>query len=95
VIRRGIFTAIPPAGDYFLSTTGLTWNVDRTSAGGGVLRILAGERNKKSALATLLGLAAGDGPTHGKPLVLARTGSSNDIDSRSDGATLTGCAIED
>jgi hypothetical protein len=60
VIRRGIFTAVPPAGDYLLSTTGLTWNVDRAGADGGVLRVLAGEPNKKSALATLLGLAAGE-----------------------------------
>ena len=60
MIRRGIFTATPPAGDYLLSTTGLTWNVDRTSADGGVLRIHAGERDKKRALAALLGLAAGD-----------------------------------
>ena len=61
MIRRDTFTAAPPAGDYFLSTTGLTWNVDRTSADGIVLRVVAGERSKKSALARLLELAEGAG----------------------------------
>ena len=60
MIRRGIFTASPPAGDYILSTTGLTWNVDRTSATGGVLRVLAGEPNRKRALAALVGMADAD-----------------------------------
>jgi hypothetical protein len=60
VIRRRVFTATPPAGDYVLSTSGLTWNVDRTSATGGVLRILAGEPNRNSALEALLGLADAD-----------------------------------
>jgi hypothetical protein len=61
LIRRDTFTAVPPAGDYFLSTTGLTWNVDRTSADGIVLRVVAGERTRKSALARLLELAEGAG----------------------------------
>lgn len=60
MIRRGIFTATPPAGDYILSTTGLTWSVDRPSADGLVMRVVAGERDRKSALARLLALAEGD-----------------------------------
>ena len=59
-IRRRIFTAMPPAGDYILTTTGLTWNVDRKSADSAVLRIVAGEGSKKSAWTTILGLAAAD-----------------------------------
>jgi hypothetical protein len=60
VIRRGIFTTSPPAGDYVLSTSGLTWNVDRTSAAGGRSRVLAGEANKNIARAALLRLADAD-----------------------------------
>jgi hypothetical protein len=60
VIRRNIFTAAPPDGDYILSTSGATWNIDRTKADRAVLRLVSGERNRKSALAALLGLAATD-----------------------------------
>jgi hypothetical protein len=60
VIRRGTFTAAPPAGDYVLSTTGATWNVDRTKGDSAVLRFVTGERTRTSALAALLGLAAAD-----------------------------------
>jgi hypothetical protein len=60
VIRRGVFTTAPPVGDYVLSTSGLTWNVDRTSAAGALSRILAGEANKKTARAALLRLADAD-----------------------------------
>jgi len=60
VIRRGIFTAVPPAGDYVLSTNGATWNVDRAKGSSTVLRLVAGERNRKSALTALLGLAGAD-----------------------------------
>jgi hypothetical protein len=60
VIRRDIFTANPPRGDYILSPTGLTWGVRRTNGNGSVMNISAGERNRKIALATLLSLAEGD-----------------------------------
>ena len=60
MIRRQIFTASPPRGDYILGSTGVSWNVDRTNGDGTVMRISAGERNKKSALAALLSLAEGD-----------------------------------
>jgi hypothetical protein len=60
VFRRGIFTTTPPAGDYVLSGSGATWNVDRAKGDSVVLRFVAGERNKQSALATLLRLAAAD-----------------------------------
>ena len=60
MIRRRIFSADPPPGDYILTTTGLTWNLDCRSAGDGVLRLVAGERNKQSALAKLLELAERD-----------------------------------
>jgi hypothetical protein len=59
-MRRDIFTANPPRGDYFLSPTGLTWGVRRANGNGSVMSISAGERNKKIALATLLSLAEGD-----------------------------------
>ncbi len=60
MIRRDIFTAHPPRGDYFLSPTGLTWGVRRTSDAGSVMSISEGERNRKVAVAALLSLAAGD-----------------------------------
>jgi len=59
LIRRDIFAAHPPRGDYFLSPTGLTWGVRRTNDHGSVMSISAGEGNKKTALATLLSLAEG------------------------------------
>ncbi len=59
-MSRAIYTADPPQGDYFLSPTGLTWHVRRTNGHGSVLSVSAGERNRKSALATLLSLAEGD-----------------------------------
>jgi hypothetical protein len=60
LIRQQIFTASPPCGDYILGSTGVSWNVDRTNGNGSVMRISAGERNKKTALAALLSLAEGD-----------------------------------
>jgi hypothetical protein len=59
-MRRDIFTANPPRGDYFLSPTGLTWGVRRTNGNGSAMSISNGERDKKRALATLLSLAEGD-----------------------------------
>lgn len=58
--RPRIFSNDPPPGDYILTTSGLTWNLDRRTATGGMMRIHAGERNRQSALATLLGLAEQD-----------------------------------
>ena len=60
MIGRDIFSVDPPSGDYILSTTGLTWNVRRTNGDGSVMCVSDGERNKKSAVATLLSLAEGD-----------------------------------
>lgn len=60
MIRRDIFTARPPRGDYFLSPTGLTWDVRRTTGAGSVMSVSTGARDRKSALAALLSLAEGD-----------------------------------
>jgi hypothetical protein len=60
-MRRGIFAEALPAGDDALSTSGLTWNVDRTNASGSVLRVIAGERNKPLAVLRLLEMAEDDG----------------------------------
>jgi hypothetical protein len=59
VIRRDIFSAQPPRGDYILSPTGLTWNIRRANDNGSVMSI-GTERDWKTALATLLSLAEGD-----------------------------------
>lgn len=59
-MRRDIFTAHPPRGDYFLSPTGLTWGVRRMNGSGSVMSISEGERNRKIALAAVLSLAEGD-----------------------------------
>ncbi|HEY5616729.1 MAG TPA: hypothetical protein VIK60_02230 [Vicinamibacterales bacterium] len=59
-MRRQIFTARPTRGDYILGSTGVSWHVDRTNGDGAVMRISAGERNRKIALASLLSLAEGD-----------------------------------
>lgn len=60
LIHRDTFTSCPPIGDYFLSSTGLTWGVRRTNANGSVADISAGARERKRALATLLSVAEGD-----------------------------------
>jgi len=59
-MRRDIFIAQPPSGDYILSPTGFTWGVRRTSAAGSVMSVLEGERSRKRAVATLLSLAKDD-----------------------------------
>ena len=59
-MRRDIFTAHPPHGDYILSPTGFTWDVRRATGSGSVMSISTGERNRKAALASLLALAEGD-----------------------------------
>ena len=76
MIRRDVFTAAPPAGDYVLSTTGLTWySYHLTSANGGVWRISAGEGSKRGAVARLLVLADGDGVDAWRILAPVSTGS--------------------
>jgi len=59
-MRRDVFTAHPPHGDYILSPTGFTWDVRRATGNGSVMSISTGERNRKAALASLLVLAEGD-----------------------------------
>ena len=59
-MRRGVFTARPPQGDYILSPTGFSWNIHRATANGSGMSISAGERKRKVALASLLALAEGD-----------------------------------
>jgi hypothetical protein len=59
-MRRGVFTACPPHGDYILSPTGFSWDVRRAASNGSVMSISAGERNRKVAVASLLALAEGD-----------------------------------
>jgi hypothetical protein len=59
-MSRDVFSAsMPPSGDYFLSPTGVAWNVRRCIANGSVLNI-AVEPDWKSALTTLLSLAQSD-----------------------------------
>ncbi len=60
MIRRDDFAATLPGGDYALSTSGLTWNVDRMNASGSVLRMIAGEGIKAVALGRLLAMAESD-----------------------------------
>jgi hypothetical protein len=57
--RRNLTAALPP-GDYALSTTGVTWNVDRATPTGSVMRLVAGMENKRDALARMIELAAAD-----------------------------------
>jgi hypothetical protein len=60
-MHRGVFTATLPEGDYVLRTTGVSWNVDRATAAGSVLQLLAGEHSRKNALERMLALARNDG----------------------------------
>jgi hypothetical protein len=60
-MRRGEFAATLPGGDYALSTSGLTWNVDRMTITGSVIRMIAGEGIKAVALRGLLAMAESDG----------------------------------
>ena len=61
MLRRAVFTARPPDGDYILSSTGFTWGIGRSNVDGSLLQMFAGERQKNVALATLLMLADRDG----------------------------------
>jgi hypothetical protein len=60
-IRRAVFTALPPKGDYVLSPTGYSWNVRRSNGDGGFQSIFAGERVRSFALSHLVSLADSSG----------------------------------
>ena len=60
MMRRDVFTTSPPQGDYILNPTGFTWHVRRATGTGSVLSISVGDRNRKTALASLLSLAEAD-----------------------------------
>lgn len=60
MLRRDVFTARPPSGDFILSTTGVTWGIGR-AIDGSLMQMTAGERQKNVALATLLMLADRNG----------------------------------
>jgi hypothetical protein len=57
MLRRDVFTARPPAGDYILRPTGFTWGIGRSNVDGSVMQMTAGDREKNVAVATLLMLA--------------------------------------
>ena len=59
-MRRDVFTTSPPRGDYILNPAGFTWHVRRATGTGSVLSISVTDRNRKTALATLLSLAEAD-----------------------------------
>jgi len=61
MLRRAVFTARPPDGDYILSPTGFSWSIGRSNVDGSLMQMTAGEREKNLALATLLMLADRDG----------------------------------
>jgi len=60
-MRRTVFITVPRQGDYVLSSTGITWTVDRARGDGSVSRISAGERNRVLALNAVRSLAGRDG----------------------------------
>ena len=60
-MQRAVFAETVPAGDYALSTSGLTWNVDRMTSAGNVLRLIAGESTRVAAMERLLAIAERDG----------------------------------
>jgi hypothetical protein len=59
-MRREIFTASPPQGDYILNPNGYTWHIRRATGVGSMLSISVADRTRKTALATLLSLAEAD-----------------------------------
>lgn len=61
MLRREVFTSRPPAGDYILRSTGLTWGIGRSNVDGSLVQMTAGEREKNVAFATLLMLADHNG----------------------------------
>jgi hypothetical protein len=50
----------PAAGDYVLSPSGISWNVDRVTDRGSVLRVAAGERARDAAMTALRSRAEHD-----------------------------------
>ena len=54
MFHRDVFSARPPAGDYILRPTGLTWNIGCATADGSIVQIAVGARTKSVALATLV-----------------------------------------
>jgi hypothetical protein len=60
-IRRAVFTASPPKGDYVLSPTGYTWNVRLSNGDGSAQSLFAGARDRDVALSHLVSLADADG----------------------------------
>jgi hypothetical protein len=60
-MRRDVYATVLPSGDYVLTSTGVTWNVDRAHGDGNVSRISAGERDRSVAVRALRSLAERDG----------------------------------
>jgi hypothetical protein len=59
-MRRDVFIAAPPPGDYILNPTGFTWHVRRATGTGSMLSLSVTDRTRKSALARMLSLAETD-----------------------------------
>ena len=57
---RETLTAQPAAGDYVLSPTGFSWNVRRSTGAGAAHCVADGNRDRQTALVTLLSLAEAD-----------------------------------
>jgi hypothetical protein len=60
VRRREFLTTVTPDGDYVLSPTGLTWTVRRSTGDGAGWSVAVGVRDRATALAAMLALAATD-----------------------------------
>ena len=59
-MRREIFIASPPQGDYFLNPMGFTWHVRRATGTGTALVMSVTDRTRKGGLATMLSMAEAD-----------------------------------
>jgi hypothetical protein len=57
MMSRQIFTATPASLDLVLSRSGMTWNVDRATDRGTVMRVSAGHPTRAAAQAELRTLA--------------------------------------
>jgi hypothetical protein len=60
-IRRAVFIASPPKGDYVLSPTGFTWNIRLSNGDGSALSLFAGGRDRNVALSHVVSLADANG----------------------------------
>ena len=60
-IRRAVFIASPPKGDYVLSPTGYTWNVRLSNGDGSAQSLFAGARDRGVALSYAISLADANG----------------------------------